>query len=61
MTDDPVLSRLPMDPSTDELFTQCSDGIVFAKLVNLVEPGTVDERALNQKEKLTKFQVERLP
>lgn len=54
---DATAPRLPMDPNTDELFTQCADGIIFAKLVNLVEPGTVDERALNMKKKITKFQV----
>uniref|UniRef100_A0A7S2S2Z4 Calmodulin n=1 Tax=Rhizochromulina marina TaxID=1034831 RepID=A0A7S2S2Z4_9STRA len=55
---DPFLSqRLPMDPNSEQLFSQCADGIIFAKLVNLVEMGTVDERALNLKSKLTKFQV----
>jgi hypothetical protein len=56
---DPSLAgRLPMDPaSPTALFECCKDGIVFAKLVNHVEPGTVDERALNLKANLSKFQM----
>ena len=42
--------RLPMDPTDpNALFEVCKDGILLAKLVNKVEPGTVDERALNLK------------
>jgi len=49
--------RLPMDPTDpNALFEVCKDGILLAKLVNKVEPGTVDERALNLKAKLSKFQ-----
>eukprot|EP00618_Florenciella_parvula_P031483 CAMPEP_0119481916 /NCGR_PEP_ID=MMETSP1344-20130328/10019_1 /TAXON_ID=236787 /ORGANISM="Florenciella parvula, Strain CCMP2471" /LENGTH=665 /DNA_ID=CAMNT_0007516297 /DNA_START=158 /DNA_END=2151 /DNA_ORIENTATION=- len=58
--DDPFLSsRLPMDPNSDELFEQCADGIIFAKLVNMVDSEAVDERALNMKKtkKLSKFQA----
>ena len=56
---DPFLAqRLPMDPSSPtELFEKCSDGIIFAKLVNLVDADAVDERALNMKAKLSKFQI----
>ena len=50
-------SRLPMDTTNEDLFSQCSDGLIFCKLVNIVEPETVDERALNMKKKLSKFQV----
>jgi hypothetical protein len=50
-------TRLPMDTTNDDLFSQCSDGLIFAKLVNIVEPDTIDERALNMKAKLSKFQV----
>lgn len=50
--------RLPLDPtSPTELFDKCSDGIIFAKLINLVEPDAIDERALNMKTKISKFQV----
>ena len=84
-----LASRLPMDPNTDELFKQCADGIIFAKLVslsnnhanpnmsiyktqfcshilfcrhlscaqiNMVDSEAIDERALNLKVKLSKFQ-----
>lgn len=60
LSDDSFLSsRLPMDPNSDELFEQCADGIIFAKLVNMVDSEAVDERALNMKKnkKLSKFQA----
>ena len=43
----------------DALFECCKDGVIFAKLVNLIEPETVDERALNIKETgaLSQFQI----
>jgi len=56
---DPLLaSRLPMDPtSPTALFDCCKDGLIFIKLINIIEPGTVDMRAVNKKEKLSKFQT----
>lgn len=55
--DSTLSKRLPMDTRNDDLFRQCSDGLIFAKLVNIVEPDTIDERALNNNETLSKFQV----
>ena len=47
--------------SPTALFDELKDGIIFAKLINIVDPGTVDERALNLGGKggkaLSKFQV----
>ncbi|KAJ8276531.1 hypothetical protein COCON_G00082830 [Conger conger] len=45
---------LPMDPTTDALFTTLGDGIVLCKMVNLSVPDTIDERTINKK-KLTPF------
>jgi plastin-1 len=39
--------RLPMDPSTMALFPNLQDGLILCKMINLAEPGTIDERALN--------------
>ncbi|XP_034295199.1 plastin-1 [Pantherophis guttatus] len=45
---------LPMDPSNDSLFNSLADGILLCKMINLSQPDTIDERAINKK-KLTAF------
>jgi len=45
---DPHLrARLPLAPEGDDLFEGCHDGLLLCKIVNLIEPDTVDERCLN--------------
>ncbi|CAM9433997.1 unnamed protein product, partial [Sphacelaria rigidula] len=39
--------RLPMDPQSEALFTETSDGLILCKLINLAEFDTIDTRALN--------------
>ncbi|EGW00494.1 Plastin-1 [Cricetulus griseus] len=57
LEDDPDCSHLlPMNPSDDSLFKSLADGILLCKMVNLSEPDTIDERAINKK-KLTPFTV----
>uniref|UniRef100_A0A8C3ACD7 Plastin-3 n=1 Tax=Cyclopterus lumpus TaxID=8103 RepID=A0A8C3ACD7_CYCLU len=48
---------LPMDASTDSLFTSVEDGIVLCKMINLSVPDTIDERTINKK-KLTPFTIQ---
>lgn len=36
------------DENADRLFKIVRDGVVLAKLINVAEPGTIDERALNK-------------
>jgi plastin-1 len=38
-----------MDIESMALFEQCGDGLLMCKLINMVEEGTIDERALNKK------------
>ncbi|XP_077448291.1 plastin-3 [Stigmatopora argus] len=45
---------LPMDPSTDSLFTSVADGVLLCKMINQSVPDTIDERTINKK-KLTPF------
>lgn len=46
---DPDLgSRLPFDVDTFEMFDDCKDGLVLAKLINDSVPDTIDERVLNK-------------
>ncbi|KAG5282841.1 hypothetical protein AALO_G00035250 [Alosa alosa] len=48
---------LPMDPSTNDLFTAMGDGIVLCKMINLSVADTIDERTINKK-KLTPFTIQ---
>ncbi|XP_070801089.1 plastin-1 [Pituophis catenifer annectens] len=55
LKDDPDCKHcLPMDPSNDSLFNSLADGILLCKMINLSQPDTIDERAINKK-KLTAF------
>lgn len=48
LSGDPILSeRLPLDPNSHELFPNCADGLLLAKLINVAVPDTIDERVLN--------------
>uniref|UniRef100_A0AAY4DBP4 Fimbrin n=1 Tax=Denticeps clupeoides TaxID=299321 RepID=A0AAY4DBP4_9TELE len=48
---------LPMDPTTNDLFTAMGDGIVLCKMINLSVADTIDERTINKK-KLTPFTIQ---
>lgn len=48
---------LPIDPDSNDLFSAVDNGIIFCKLVNIVQPGTVDERVLNKKKTMSVFHV----
>ncbi|GBG62613.1 hypothetical protein CBR_g31249 [Chara braunii] len=57
LSDDPSLeSRLPLDPSGSDLLDSLKDGILLCKLINVAVPGTIDERALNIKDKLNPWE-----
>ncbi|XP_073435203.1 plastin-1 [Dendrobates tinctorius] len=57
LKDDPdVVHLLPMDPSNNSLFTSLKDGILLCKMINLSQPDTIDERAINTT-KLTPFTI----
>lgn len=55
--EDPALKKhLPIDPSSNQLFSIAKDGVLLCKLINLAVPGTIDERALNVKEHLNPWE-----
>ncbi|XP_074047253.1 plastin-1 [Macrotis lagotis] len=57
LEDDPDCKHLiPMDPNDSSLFKSLADGILLCKMINLSEPDTIDERAINKK-KLTPFTI----
>nr|CAG8555590.1 4086_t:CDS:10 [Entrophospora candida]CAG8612271.1 6171_t:CDS:10 [Entrophospora candida] len=61
LTGDPdIVDKLPIDISTMQLFDECRDGLLLAKLINTSVPDTIDERVLNvpkKGKKVNKFQM----
>lgn len=54
---DPVVRRhLPLDIDSTDLFERSHDGLILCKLINLANPDTIDERAINSKETLNVYQ-----
>lgn len=50
LADDQELSHLlPMGIDNDDFFFVLGDGVILCKLVNLVQSGTIDMRAVNKK------------
>eukprot|EP00249_Psilotum_nudum_P023579 c28927_g2_i1 orf=346-948(+) len=47
---------LPIDPSTNQLMDLVKQGVLICKLINLAVPGTIDERAINAKDKLNPWE-----
>ncbi|KAL2205582.1 hypothetical protein CC79DRAFT_1371388 [Sarocladium strictum] len=52
--DPDIGSRLPFPTDTFEMFDECRDGLVLAKLINDSVPDTIDERVMNMPGKKTK-------
>lgn len=49
LKDDPDCQNyLPLDPQSHDLYTKCNDGILFCKMINISQPGTIDERTMNK-------------
>ncbi|KAG0559488.1 hypothetical protein KC19_10G108900 [Ceratodon purpureus] len=54
---DPILQRvLPIDSSSNQLFDIIKDGVLLCKLINVAVAGTIDERAINMKDKLNPWE-----
>ncbi|MBA0700309.1 hypothetical protein Goari_005614, partial [Gossypium aridum] len=47
---------LPIDPSSNDLFEIVKDGVLLCKLINVAVPGTIDERAINNKRLLNPWE-----
>ena len=53
--EDPELKeKLPLDPKSNEVFKKMKDGVLLCKLINLVAPGTIDERVIVKDPGMTK-------
>eukprot|EP01083_Nonionella_stella_P267022 902517_1 len=50
--DDPKLKYLmPINPNNLDLMRKCADGCLIARFINMIEPDTIDWRAVNYKKK----------
>ena len=53
--EDPELKdKLPLNPKSYEVFKKMKDGVLLCKLINLVAPGTIDERVIVKDPGMTK-------
>lgn len=43
-----VIKRLPIKPHSEDLFQQMSDGLIFIKLLNLLDKDAIDMRTINK-------------
>ncbi|CAG8525193.1 2325_t:CDS:10 [Ambispora leptoticha] len=61
LSHDPHLAdKLPIPTNTMQIFDECKDGLILAKLINDSVPDTIDERVLNlpvRGKKINKFQM----
>ncbi|KAF8471252.1 calponin homology domain-containing protein [Kalaharituber pfeilii] len=53
--DPDIGDRLPFPTDTFQMFDECKDGLVLAKLINDSVPDTIDERVLNRPSKTKKL------
>ncbi|KAI9141258.1 calponin homology domain-containing protein [Paraphysoderma sedebokerense] len=56
-SDKQIGSRFPINVKTMQIFEECKDGLLLAKLINDAVPDTIDERVLNVGKKLNMFQM----
>eukprot|EP01016_Furgasonia_blochmanni_P032466 TRINITY_DN3348_c0_g1_i3.p2 TRINITY_DN3348_c0_g1~~TRINITY_DN3348_c0_g1_i3.p2 ORF type:complete len:211 (+),score=89.06 TRINITY_DN3348_c0_g1_i3:142-774(+) len=48
---------IPMNPNSHDLFTNLGNGLILCKLINKIQPGIIDPRAINSKKTLNIFQI----
>lgn len=55
---DPDLATLlPINPNNNELFEKVHNGVILCKLINAAQPGTIFEKAINNKANMNIFQI----
>lgn len=61
LSDDADLKRhLPVGSDSGDLYKKVQDGLILCKLINLAQPDTIDERAINKKSLNTYTKLENL-
>jgi hypothetical protein len=48
---------LPINPDSMDIFASLVNGIILCKLINVAQPGTIDERVINKKENMNVFLI----
>ena len=58
LQNDPELgSLIPINPSNNEIFRKCGNGVLLCKLINAATPGTIFEKAINNRPNINIFQI----
>ena len=55
--DPDLASLLPINPNSNELFDKVHNGVILCKLINAAQPGTIFEKAINNKANMNIFQI----
>ena len=55
--DEDCKDRIPMNPEDDSLFHVYDNGILLCKILLVIDPGCLDERALNKMSNMNVYQV----
>jgi hypothetical protein len=55
--DELTARHLPLMSETGDIFAKVKDGLIFARLINIAVPGTINEKLLNKGETLNIFQA----
>jgi len=53
--DETVKDKIPLNPENDDLFHVMEDGLILCKLINSIQDGTIDFRAVNTKSNLNVY------
>ena len=48
-------TKIPIDPNTDELYDKLRDGVILVKLLNLCEPGAVNEDEIKKNDDMNVY------
>lgn len=56
-SDPDLASLLPINPHNNELFDKVHNGVILCKLINAAQPGTIFEKAINNKANMNIFQI----
>jgi plastin-1 len=55
--DETMTDIIPINPDNEDVFYAMEDGVILCKLINAIQEGTIDLRAVNTKKNLNVYQV----
>jgi hypothetical protein len=55
--DESLAGMIPINPENDDIFSSMEDGIILCKLINSIQEGCIDFRAVNTKKNMSVYMV----